>query len=351
MRTAGKIGTRLLVAGFLLVLLSIGSYVDALAACPQPATTVFFVNGLNNSTTEAAESRDALAQRLGASLGGECLNFALAYNATFVPFTFDSSVVDDNVTSYRTELALGNKVILVAHSNGNVYADEAYGRMTPLERTSAGVVAVATLLDSVPGNGPYVTLVEDTLIAGIPGHLPANTTNTGGACPDVHGCHAFVEFYLNGVASGPRIVQAVSNTIPQLVRPAVVSLTLTLNQASFRPGDTIRVGLRVVNPGPARSVDFYFGQLWPDGVTVSFATSLSPLAGVTVTTRDSEEFQPLVRTISIAQGLDLTIPDVLVATLPPNFPTGQSAVFAAITIPETLDIAAPVASAPFTFTP
>src|SRR5262247_592961 len=94
------------VAGLLFLCVSSGWSVNALAACPQPATTVFFVNGINNSMTEAAASRDALAQRLGSQLQGDCLNFALAYNDTSLPLTFDSDVVDANVRSYRAELAL-----------------------------------------------------------------------------------------------------------------------------------------------------------------------------------------------------------------------------------------------------
>ena len=147
------------VAALLFLCVSVGWSAHALAACPPPATTVFFVNGVDNSISEASASLTALAQRLGSQLQGDCLNFALAYNSTSTPLTFDSDAVDANVLSYRLELALTNKVILVAHSNGNVYADEAYGRLTPAERTSVGVVAVATLIGSVPGNGPYVTLV------------------------------------------------------------------------------------------------------------------------------------------------------------------------------------------------
>jgi hypothetical protein len=340
------------VAGLLFLCISVGWSLNALAACPQPATTVFFVNGVDNSVSEAGASLTALAQRLGPQLQGDCLNFALAYNDTSVPLTFDSDVVDANVRSYRAELALRNKVILVAHSNGNVYADEAYGRLTPAERTSAGVVAVATLLGSVPGNGPYVTLVEDTYLTAFPGHLPANTTNTGGFCPEIIGCHAFVGFYLNGEVSRPRIVQAVSDTIPRLVRPpGGTFLALDLNETDFEPGDTLRAGLRVTNGGPTRRIDFYLGLLAPDGVTVSFITSLSPLAGVTVTTSEPERFQPLVRNAEIQEGLDITSPDALVGTFPPNFPEGDSVLFAAITVAGTRDLVAPLATAEFTFEP
>lgn len=343
---------RISVAGLLFLCVSVGWSVNALAACPQPATTVFFVNGVDNSVPEAAASLDALAQRLGPALQGDCLNFALAYNSTSVPLDFDSDVVDANVRSYRAELALRNKVILVAHSNGNVYADEAYGRLTPSERTSVGVVAVATLLGSVPGTGPYVTLVEDTFVRGFPGHLPANTTNTGGFCPEIIGCHAFVRFYLDGEESGPKIVQAVSDTIPRLVSPpGGAFLALDLNETDFGPGDTLRAGLRVTNGGPARSIDFYLGHLWPDGVTVSFITSLSPHAELTVRTSEPERFQPLVRNAEIQQGLDITISDALVTTLPSNFPEGPSLLFAAITLAGTQDLAAPLATAEFAFEP
>jgi len=350
--TRGNRVLRISVAGLLFLCISVGWSVNALAACPQPATTVFFVNGVNNSISEASASLTALAQRLGSQLQGDCLNFTLAYNSTSTPLTFDSDAVDANVRSYRAELALRNKVILVAHSNGNVYAGEAYGRLTPAERTSVGVVAVATLLGSVPGNGPYVTLVEDTFVAAFPGHLPANTTNTGGFCPEIIGCHAFVDFYLDGSVSGPKIVKDVSDTIPPLVRPpGGTFVALDLNETDFGPGDTLRARLRVTNGAPTRSIDFYLGRLFPDGVTVFFITSLSPLAGVTVRTSEPEKFQPLVRNAEIQQGLDVTITDAFVATLPPDFPEGQSLLFAGITAAGTQTLVAPLATAEFTFSP
>ena len=340
------------VATLLFLCFCVSWSVDALAACPQPATTVFFVNGLDNSIPDASASLDALAQRLGPQLQGDCLNFALAYNSTSVPLTSDSDTVDANVRSYRAELALMNKVVLVAHSNGNVYADEAYGRLTPAERTSVGVVAVATLLGSVPGDGLYVTLREDTFVATFPGALPSNTTNTGGFCPEFIGCHAFIDFYLDGQVSGPKIVQDVSVTIPRLVRPPGGTFVgLDLNETDFGPGDTLRARLRVTNGGPARGIDFYLGLLAPDGITVSFITSLSPLARVTVKTSEPERFQPLVRNADMQQGLDFTMPDALVFSFPPDFLEGQSLLFAGITAVGTQTLIAPLATAEFTFEP
>jgi hypothetical protein len=340
------------VAALLFLCASVGWSAHALAACPQPATTVFFLNGINNSISDASASLNALAQRLGPQLQGDCLNFALAYNSTSTPLTFDSDTVDANVLSYRLALALGNKVILVAHSNGNVYAAEGYGRLTSAERTSVGVVAVATLLGSVPGNGPYVTLVEDAFVRAFPEALPANTTNTGGFCPEFFGCHAFVDFYLDGIVSGPKIVQDVSDTIPRLVRPpGGTFVALDLNETDFGPGDTLRARLRVTNGAPARNIDFYLGRLLPDGVTVFFITSLSPLSGVTVKTSEPEKFQPLVRNAQIQQGLDVTFTDAFVFTFPPDFPEGDSLLFAGITAAGTQTLVAPLATAGFTFSP
>jgi hypothetical protein len=349
----GSLGVlRASIAGLLFLCISSGWPVDAGAACPPPATTVFFVNGVTTSVPEASASLDALRQRLGGQLGGECLNFALAYNDASVPLTFDPDTVGANVRSYRAELALTNKVILVAHSNGNVYAAEAYGRLTPAERLSVGVVAVATLLGSVPGDGPYVTLVEDTFVATFPGALRPNITNTGGFCPEFIGCHAFVAFYMNGAASGPRIVQDVADSIPRLVRPpAGTFVGLGLAETDFETGDTLRASVRVTNGAPARPIDFYLGYLWPDGVTVTFITSLSPVSGVTVRTNEPERFQPLVRNAEIVQGLDASFPDALTLTLPSNFPEGDLLLFAGMTATGTLTIVGNLATTRFTFEP
>jgi hypothetical protein len=340
------------IARFWLLCICVAWPAHALAGCPSPATTVFFVNGVDNSIPEASASLDALAHHLGTQLQGDCLNFALAYNSTSTPFSFDSDTVDANVRSYRAELALTNRVILVAHSNGNVYANEAYGRLTPAERTSVGVVAVATPLGSVAGNGPYVTLVEDTVVAAVPGHLPANTTNTGGFCPDFFGCHAFVDDYVDGRVSGPRIVQDVSNTVPRLVRPpGGVFVGIDLNETDFSSGDTLRARIRVTDGAPARSVDFYLGLLAPDGVTVTFITSLSPFTTVVVKVTETAKFQPLIRNATIQPGLDIAAPDAFVTTFQSNFPEGDSLLFAGITAAGTQTLVAPLATARFTFSP
>ena len=157
---------------------------------------------------------------------------------------------------------------------------------------------------------------------------------------------------MNGEASGPRIVQGVSDTIPRLARPPGGSFVgLELNDTDFGSGDTIRASVRMTNGGPTRTVDLYLGHLWPDGVTVTFVTSLSPLTIVTVARSEPARYQPLVRNAVLEPGADIMRPDFLVATFPPNFPEGDSVGFAAITVAGTLELAAPISTAAFTFEP
>jgi hypothetical protein len=147
-------------------------------------------------------------------------------------------------------------------------------------------------------------------------------------------------------------VQAVGDTIPQLVRPpGGTFLALTVSEAEFGPGDPFRAALRVTHGASARSVDFYLGHVAPDGVSVTFITSLSPLAGVAGNVNQPESFQPLFRNVEIQPGFDVSAPDaVFVVALPADFPQGRSVLFAAITAAGTADVVAFV-TAEFTFEP
>lgn len=97
--------------------------------------------------------------------------------------------------------------------------------------------------------------------------------------------------------------------------PLSRDITLSLNQTAFRTGDALCVGLRARNPDPAFIADFYFGVLLPDGVTVLFVTSLSPLDGVvTRLDADARTFRPLLANVQIPQGLDTALPDFFAYT-------------------------------------
>ncbi|MBI3329121.1 MAG: hypothetical protein HYZ81_20755 [Nitrospinae bacterium] len=118
---------------------------------------------------------------------------------------------------------------------------------------------------------------------------------------------------------------------------AAPSLSVTLNQPSFKAGETLRVGLMAQNPGSVVMADFYLGILLPDGVTVFFFTSLSPLDGV-VSRLDAspQTFKALLTNISIPQGMDATLNDVFVYIFSGKEPLGTFHVFTALAAPGSL---------------
>jgi hypothetical protein len=119
------------------------------------------------------------------------------------------------------------------------------------------------------------------------------------------------------------------------------------------------VGLGARNSGSAVIADFYFAVLLPDGVTVLFVTSLSPLDGVvTRLDADPRTFRPLLANIQLPQGLDVTLTDFLVYPFAGGEAPGPYTVFAVLTPPGAFNDGRmdpgdlPVSDArPFSFSP
>lgn len=259
-----------------LLLLSWPSASDA-EPCPAVArTSLYFANGIN--TPIPADAKDglyALADALDSQgpIPSACLETNIAYNSSNgqlldlfqsyqqffadntsqlwrwlsgldpLPDWFQQQLSDlsreINVGSYVDDTDLQShvqnyfddiinrhrKVIIVAHSQGNFYANEAYNILTtgtaPVAASRLSVVAVATPAGIVAGNGPYTTLQGDLILI-VPGSLPANTEPDGTPCVPpllTPACHAFVGSYLTGTASRPRIVTHVESAIPPNVPP------------------------------------------------------------------------------------------------------------------------------------
>ncbi len=118
-----------------------------------------------------------------------------------------AAVVEAHVAKYRARLAQGHKVIVVAHSQGNLFANAEWAQLTaPGERGCTFVVSVATPAGIAPGLRPHITLGEDKVIraastaralAGI-STLPALTPNDPPNLPSLYNSagHAFISAYL-----------------------------------------------------------------------------------------------------------------------------------------------------------
>ena len=72
--------------------------------------------------------------------------------------------VQEHITEYDSYLREGNIVVLVAHSQGNLYGNIAYLGLDPKYRDGFGIVSVANPDSSVAGGGPYTTIDEDKII-------------------------------------------------------------------------------------------------------------------------------------------------------------------------------------------
>ncbi|HQS77311.1 MAG TPA: hypothetical protein PLC57_03140, partial [Sulfurovum sp.] len=72
-----------------------------------------------------------------------------------------------------------HNVLLVAHSQGNLFGNKMYTLMSDAQKNKFRMVSVATPADSVAGGGPYVTASGDYVINSIPNVLPSNVDGFG----------------------------------------------------------------------------------------------------------------------------------------------------------------------------
>ena len=264
------------------------SNVDAAAACPtsDKKVSVFFVNGVLNTPDDAEGSRSRLEVLLSSTLpaarfaevevvlayneshgvlqdGWEAtrqlidnnfsqyIRFILGLDYPLAPFQValilvatqvdseglaNSPDITDHLRLYRSAVFEGRKVILVAHSQGNLFANSAYRRLTSDEKDATGIVAIATPDTHVEDGRPYTTLSKDLVIRALPFALPANTSNDigfFGFLADWTG-HRFAESYLvPGSNSRTRILSHIVGARDSLEQPPVqgtegaITVTLT----------------------------------------------------------------------------------------------------------------------------
>ena len=89
---------------------------------------------------------------------------------------------------YREEsFNLKHNVLLVAHSQGNLFGNKIYELLTDAEKKKFEMVSIATPADKVAKRGNYTTLQNDPVIMLIPNALSPNANGFG---------HTFVESYL-----------------------------------------------------------------------------------------------------------------------------------------------------------
>jgi hypothetical protein len=244
-------------------------------SCPAPdqKVVVFFGNEINANPEDADSSLRLLKAAIGTTYNGQTIRYDLAYNKTSgIPFDlgqsamqagiqWDSQLVGwlngigvapdwfaawyrtytlaattvvgpelaDHVQSYSNAILFGQKVVVVAHSQGNFYVNEAKKLLaldiTPEQMKSFAIYSVANPANNVGGAPvPYITNDRD-FIWRIPTALPANWTlrKAAGAVADSIGlvqAHLFNTTYISSdYDTKPTLLAGIKAQIDSLKAP------------------------------------------------------------------------------------------------------------------------------------
>lgn len=273
----------------LLLALCTEAFGDEGAFCQVPTgTVVVFGNGIMSTQKDAERSRNRIEAQLRATLTPDefsKLEFDLAYNQSYgllsdvyeslkqkllsdnvivsfwrwlgnreevpVPFRevltdlatrFDFSTrvgtgdLDNHLLLYRASLLAGKKVLVVAHSQGNFFANAAYELLhsgtDAVTSRSFGIVSVANPASFVGGDGPYTTLLEDVVIQAIAlatpvgalGPLAPNATKRGSsvATSDWSGHNFLLEYMAAGSNTIGPITQNMVGMMSSLEQPSQI---------------------------------------------------------------------------------------------------------------------------------
>lgn len=209
------------------------------------------LRGAGSSEAEFVEWMLALAEPEGAFLAALLDEFERAQGQVI------AGVRDDFVAEYRKNIAAGNKVVTVSHSQGNFYANgvhaSLYGGSTPLPTRSFGIVGVATPASEVAGGGLHTTLEKDIILR-VPGRLGENVR--AGECVGSAGlvsllsltelhCHMFIDSYMGLDPPRQKILQDLLAVAGGLQLPTVRLPVAQNDQYTMNQGTT----LTVVTPG------------------------------------------------------------------------------------------------------
>jgi len=151
---------------------------------------------------------------------------SLARDVT-VGFDHIEALIDEDlkrhVQRYQEVMLEGHRVIVVAHSQGNFYANSAYANLAAndLPMDAFGIVSVANPASYVAGGGPYFTLVDDVFVNAVrvvlSSTLSGNIDNSNESTDWTH--HNFIDSYLNGNQSGPLIINTILSEANALMWP------------------------------------------------------------------------------------------------------------------------------------
>ena len=158
--------------------------------CSSEGYTIETINGVFTDKNGAIFNRDALKYYFRENYNGEPLTVDFLHNPSHLAGLgdilmsvyqkiFDNETIQDydliEMLKSASEKVKTQKLLLVAHSQGNFYANSFYDTVAEKQggvpRESIGVYSVATPASRVAGGGKWLTSNTDKVIAGIVGRL------------------------------------------------------------------------------------------------------------------------------------------------------------------------------------
>ncbi len=221
---------------FVLVMALFGfcySKAEANDLCSSVGYSIFTINGIFNDEVGAIKNRDKLKSRFSSVYNNQPLSVDYLYNPTHLAGVGDFiDAIQQGVFNQKsdydlTEILNGasqkvttQKLLLIAHSQGNFYANNFYDKVASQEggipKESLGVYGVGSPANNVAGGGKYLTSDTDNVIATLVAryikiltpniHISLSGTDGNG--------HSFSDVYLK--YEGDKIVSDIKSSLKKL---------------------------------------------------------------------------------------------------------------------------------------
>lgn len=265
---------------------------------------VFFGNGILNTQKDAEASKAILLDKLGSTYNSQKITYDLAYNYSdsayidllqsfdqqlgqyssqlwlwlydvgiaptwykdfrqrlnVANYQINSSELTDHVAKFKEAILQGQKVLVVSHSQGNFYVNEAKQILAAAQPAvpmgSFGIFGVASPANNVGGSsGPYLTNHID-MITLVPSSLPANWTlkrTTAGTPAEgilsPVAAHSFTGAYMNAKFDiAPALIGGIKNQMSSLQDPPLVAKSGPITATLSWNLDKTDVDLHVFEP-------------------------------------------------------------------------------------------------------
>jgi PKD repeat protein len=243
--------SRLLLENTLRAYVASHSYYDLPSDCQAVSIAFNKGNGLIRDLLQAGEQLIAsdpsiLARWLEATVLPDALVDAIVsvVHSRALQISADDPELIGHVTEYKRALNGGQRVAVLAHSQGNLYVNKALTQLTAdlTAFSRFNVIALATPDSMVASDGPSITTYEDFAATALfwivnPNREGPSRTNAPTLCTPLPGCHSFSS-YLLGRRTGPLIMADLLDIITPFNTNPVAHISID-GVPTLRDGQTI----------------------------------------------------------------------------------------------------------------